>query len=57
MYRKQKLFIEKKQFYDESLCLNDLSIVAEPEPVEPKLFGDREPEPKINLKKHFLQSV
>ena len=32
-------------------------IVAEP--VEPKLFEDLEPEPepKINLKKHFLQSV
>ena len=27
------------------------------EPVEPKLFGDLEPEPKINLNKHFLQSV
>ena len=31
--------------------------VAEPEPVEPKLFGDLEPEPEINLNKHFLQSV
>ena len=31
--------------------------VAEPEPVEPKLFGDLEPEPKIYLNKHFLQSV
>ena len=31
--------------------------VAEPEPVEPKLFGDLEPEPKINLNKHFLLSV
>ena len=30
---------------------------AEPEPVEPKLFGKLEPEPKINLNKHFLQSV
>ena len=33
------------------------SSVAEPEPVEPKLFGDLEPEAKINLNKHFLQSV
>ena len=33
--------------------------VAEPEPVEPKLFCDLEPEPelKINFYKHFLQSV
>ena len=31
--------------------------VAEPEPVEPKLFWDLEPEPKINFYKHFLQSV
>ena len=31
--------------------------VTEPEPVEPKLFGDLEPKPKINLNKHFLQSV
>ena len=30
------------------------SSVAEPEPVEPKLFWDLEPEPKIQ---HFLQSV
>ena len=29
--------------------------VAEPEPVEPKLFGDLEPEPKTNLNKHFVQ--
>ena len=28
-----------------------LSSVAEP--VEPKLFGDLEPEPKVNLHKHF----
>ena len=28
--------------------------VAELEPVESKLFGDMEPEPKINLKEHFL---
>ena len=34
-----------------------LSSVAEPEPVEPKLFRDLEPEPKINFNKHFLQSV
>ena len=27
------------------------------EPVEPKLFWDLEPEPKINFNKHFLQSV
>ena len=37
------------------------SSVAEPEaePLEPKLFGDLEPEPepKINLNKHFLLSV
>ena len=33
------------------------SSVAEPEPVEPKLFGDLEPEQKIGLNKHFLQSV
>ena len=33
------------------------SAVAEPEPVEPKSFGDLKPEPKINLNKHFLQSV
>ena len=32
-----------------------LSSVAEP--VELKLFGDLEPEPKISLNKHFLQSV
>ena len=25
--------------------------------MESKLFGDLEPEPKINLNKHFLQSV
>ena len=31
--------------------------VAEPELVEPKLFWDLEPEPKINFNKHFLQSV
>ena len=31
--------------------------VAEPEPVEPKLFWDLEPEPKINFNEHFLQSV
>ena len=33
--------------------------VVEPELVELKLFGDLEPEPepKTNLKKHFLQSV
>ena len=31
--------------------------VAEPEPVEPNLFGDLEPEPKINLNKHFMRSV
>ena len=31
--------------------------VAEPEPVELKLFWDLEPEPKINFNKHFLQSV
>ena len=32
--------------------------VAEPEPEEPKLFWDLEPEPepKINFNKHFLQS-
>ena len=34
-----------------------LNSVAEPEPMEPKLFGDLEPEPKINLDKHFLQVV
>ena len=33
------------------------SSVAEPEPVEPKLFWDLEPEPKINFNKHFLLSV
>ena len=31
--------------------------VAEPEPAEPKLFWDLEPEPKINFNEHFLQSV
>ena len=31
--------------------------VAEPEPVEPKLFWDLDPEAKMNLNKHFLQSV
>ena len=31
--------------------------VEEPEPVEPKLFSDLEPEPKIDFNKHFLQSV
>ena len=38
-----------------------LTSVTEPElePVEPKLFWDLapEPKPKINLNKHFLQSV
>ena len=29
------------------------SSVAEPEPVAPKLFGDLEPESKINLKNIF----
>ena len=38
----------------ETCCL--LS-VAEPEPVEPQLFWDLEPEPKINFNKLFLQSV
>ena len=35
------------------------SSVAEPEPVAPILFGDLEPEPepKMNLNKHFLRSV
>ena len=37
--------------------LIDYNSVAAPEPVEPKLFGDMEPEPNINLNKHFLQSV
>ena len=37
--------------------LDDFCSVAEPEPVEPKLFWDQEPEPKINFNKHFLQSV
>ena len=32
-----------------------LGLLAEPEPGEPKLFGDLEQE--INLNKHFLQSV
>ena len=31
--------------------------VAEPEPMELKLFGDLEPEPEINFNKHFLRSV
>ena len=31
--------------------------VAEPEPVEPKLFWDLELEAKINFNEHFLQSV
>ena len=31
--------------------------VAEPEPGEPKLFRDLEPEQKINFNEHFLQSV
>ena len=31
--------------------------ISVPEPVEPKLFWDLEPEPKINFNKHFLQSV
>ena len=33
--------------------------IADPEPGEPKLFWDLEPEPepKINFNKHFLQSV
>ena len=38
-------------------CLTLSSSVPEPEPVEPKLFWDLEPEPKINFNKHFLQSV
>ena len=44
---------------DPTNFFNRLSSVAEPEPdpVEPKLFEDLEPEPKINLSKHFLQSV
>ena len=33
------------------------SSVSEPESVDPKLFGDLEPEPKINFNKHILQSV
>ena len=36
---------------------DNCSSVAETEPVEPKLCGDLEPEPKINLNKHFLPSV
>ena len=31
--------------------------VAEPVPVEPKLFWDLEPKLEINFNKHFLQSV
>ena len=31
--------------------------VADPETVEPKIFGDLEPEPKINLSQHFLPLV
>ena len=34
-----------------------MASVVEPEPVEPKIFEDLEPEPKINLNKHFLPSV
>ena len=34
-----------------------VSSVAEPEPVEPKIFWDLEPARKINFNKHFLQSV
>ena len=47
-------------FRKDSYPLHIMSLlhsVAEPEPVEPKLFGDLEPEPKINLNKYFLQSV
>ena len=32
------------------------SSVAEPEPVEPKLFWDLEPEPKINFNKNIFCS-
>ena len=37
----------------------DFTSVAEPVEVEPKLFGDLEPEPepKIYFNQHFLQSV
>ena len=47
-------------FRKDSYPLHVMSLlhsVAEPEPVEPKFFGDLEPEPKINLNKYFLQSV
>ena len=41
-----------------NFCVRKSSV---PEPVEPKLFGDlepeQEPEPKIKLNKHLLQSV
>ena len=30
-----------------------ISSFAETEPLEPKLFGDLEPEPKINFNKHL----
>ena len=46
---------------DPTNFFNRLSSVAEPEPdpVEPKLFEDLEPEPepKINLNRHVLLSV
>ena len=41
-----------KNSIDRNLPILEFS-VAEPEPVEPKLFGDLEPELKINLNKHF----
>ena len=48
-----------RQVYGECahLHLNCRVISSVAEPVEPKLFEDLEPEPKINLDKYFLQSV
>ena len=51
------MFINLKYFFFNLLLINVLTSVAEPEPVETKLFLDLEPEPKINFNKQFLQSV
>ena len=46
-----------KCFLLENWARSDFYSVAEPEPVEQKLFWDLEPEPKINFNIHFLQTV
>ena len=51
------MFINFEKNFFNLLLINVLTSVAEPEPVETKLFLDLEPEPKINFNKQFLQSV